>query len=100
VNARAALEKSGKDFELRHLLKEPLTSAELKQIASRVGGIRELVKPLNRSETEKLSDAELVEHLAKNPNHVRRPIIDSGGEILLGFAAPQKTKLSELLKKR
>ncbi len=77
----------------RELTKQPLTPAELRALAKRLGGIRELVGPKRRAETAALTDAELVEHLAKNPGHVRRPLIDTGTVLTAGFKADAREAL-------
>ncbi len=77
----------------RDLIKQPLSEAEVKALAKRLGGIRELVAPKRRAETEALSDAALVEHLANNPNHVRRPLIDTGALLTAGFTPKVREQL-------
>lgn len=77
----------------RELTRQPLSAAELKALAKRLGGIRELVGPKRREETAQLSEAELVEHLAKNPGHVRRPLIDTGKVLTAGFKADAREAL-------
>ena len=47
--------------------------------------MRELVGPKRREETAHLTEAQLVEHLAANPGHVRRPLIDTGKVLTAGF---------------
>lgn len=86
--------KLGKVTE-RHLLKEPLTAAELRALAKRVGGIRELVAPKRKAELAGLKDAELLAHLAENPGHLRRPIIDTGAKVTLGFTDQTRAALTE-----
>jgi arsenate reductase len=82
-------------LEERDLIQQPLTQTEIKELAAKLGGIRELVAPKRREETAKLTDAQLVKHLAENPNHVRRPIIDTGKVIVAGFTAEVRAKLTE-----
>ena len=81
------------EFVERNLLKEPLSVAELEVLARRVGGIRELVKPTARAEVEALGDADIGRFLAENPNSVRRPIIDTGGVVTLGFTPTVREQL-------
>jgi arsenate reductase len=78
---------------VRDLVKQPLTAPELKALAKRLGGIRELVAPKRRAETAALSDAELLRHLAENPGHVRRPLIDTGSLLTAGFTADVRARL-------
>jgi arsenate reductase-like glutaredoxin family protein len=71
-----------------------LTEAELRLLAQKLGGIRELIAPKKRKETETIPDADLYAHLAKNPNLVRRPIIEAGDETLVGFTAQTREALA------
>ena len=75
------------------MTREPLTAAELKALASRLGGMRELVGPKRRKETADLTDAQLLAHLVKNPAHLRRPLIDTGKLLLAGFKADARAAL-------
>lgn len=52
------------------------------------------MKPINKSEVEGLGDAEILRYLATNPNSVRRPIIDTGEVITLGFTPAVRKQLS------
>jgi arsenate reductase-like glutaredoxin family protein len=69
----------------REILKEPLREDEVRALAKRVPHVRDLVRPMRAKETAHLSDAELIPHLAKNPGDLRRPIIDTGSALYLGF---------------
>lgn len=62
--------------------------------------MRELVKPINRKETEGMTDAQIVRYLAENPNSVRRPIIDTGETITLGFTPKVRATLDEKIGSR
>jgi ArsC family len=53
----------------------------------------ELVKPTARAELEGLGDAEIARFLSENPNSVRRPIIDTGEMVTLGFTPAVREKL-------
>ena len=76
----------------------PLTAAELRALAKKAGGAEQLVAPKRRAEAEGLSGEKLIAWLAKDGGRVRRPIIEVGGELTLGFAANAQEKLSQLLK--
>jgi arsenate reductase-like glutaredoxin family protein len=93
MKAREFLAQKKQPFEERDLLKQPLSEAELKALAKRLGGIRELVAPKRKEETASLSDAELPAHLAKNPGHVRRPLIDTGDLLTAGFTSATREQL-------
>ena len=74
-------------------MKQPLTEAELAALVMRVGDAMELVKPLNKKEAEGMSEKEILRYLAANPNSVRRPIIDTGKVLTLGFTPEARAKL-------
>lgn len=74
-------------------MKQPLTEKELLALAPRLGGIRELVGPKQRKNLESVPDAELAKHLAANPGHVRRPLIDTGSKLVAGFTAAVRAEL-------
>lgn len=93
MKAREFLAQKKDPFVERELMKQPLTEKEVRALAARLGGIRELVGPKRREELAPLSDAELVAHLAKNPGHVRRPLIDTGKILTAGFTAATRTLL-------
>jgi len=78
----------------RDLVKQPLTLAELRALARRAGGPRELVAPKQRAAAADLDGEPLLAWLAADGRRVRRPIIDLGGTLYLGFAADVKAKLT------
>ena len=80
-------------------MKQPLSEQEVRALAKRLGGIRELVGPKKREELSTLSDAELVGHLVKNPGHLRRPLIDTGRLLTAGFTAETRAALGENAKR-
>ena len=84
-------------FTLRNLIKEPLDEAELRALAPKVGGVRQLVAPKRRSEAEPISDEKLFAWLAADGARLRRPIVIVGKKILLGFAKDAQAELAELL---
>ncbi len=59
----------------------------------RVDSAMDLVKPNNKKDAEGMSDAEILRFLAANPNAVRRPIIDTGKVLTLGFTPEARAKL-------
>jgi arsenate reductase-like glutaredoxin family protein len=71
----------------------------LRGLGKRAGGMHELVKPNNKKDAEGMSDAEVVQFLVENPNAVRRPIVDTGGVLTLGFAPKVRAQLDEALGK-
>jgi arsenate reductase-like glutaredoxin family protein len=52
------------------------------------------VKPTARAEVAGMTDAELVAWLAEDPKRFRRPIIDTGTTIHLGFTKTVRDALS------
>lgn len=72
-------------FSERNLFRERLSAAEIRALGARAGGVRELVAPRRRAAVEGMSDEEVVAFLAADPARLRRPIIDTGGTVHLGF---------------
>jgi arsenate reductase (glutaredoxin) len=87
VKAREFLaHRAGEAVELRNILKEPLSMEELRRLASRVGGVDELVAPKRRAEAEGLHGEKLLRWLAEDGARVRRPIVVTGKKVTLGFS--------------
>ena len=65
----------------------------------RVGGADELVAPKRKAEAAAadLTGDALLAWLAEGGKRVRRPIIDVGGKVLLGFAADARAALGALV---
>lgn len=78
----------------RNLFKEPLSAAEITTLARRAGGAREMVAPTRRAEIEGLTDTQVVAYLAEDPRRLRRPIIDTGDQVHLGFSKRVREALS------
>jgi arsenate reductase-like glutaredoxin family protein len=97
VKAREFLAQKDQDVTLRNLIKEPLTAAELKTLAKRVGGPEMLVAPKQRAEAEGLAGDKLLAWLAEDGRRLRRPIIDVGGKVLLGFTNNVREELEDEL---
>jgi len=68
--------------------------AEIRVLAKRAGGARELVKPTARAEVETMTDAQIAAWLAEDPKRLRRPIIDTGDAIYLGFSKAVRDALA------
>jgi arsenate reductase len=85
------------ETEVRELMKKPLSEAEVRALAGRMGGVRELIAPKRKGELGGMGEEELVRHLAANPNHVRRPLIDTGKHLLAGFTADVRAALDKEL---
>src|SRR5437868_10925438 len=97
MKAREFLARRKHAVEERNLIKDPLSAAELRALAKKAGGAEQLVAPKRRSEAEGLSGEKLIAWLAEDGGRVRRPIIEVGGEVTLGFAAEAQEKLISLL---
>ena len=95
--AREFLAQKKQTVEERNLIKQPLSAAELKALAKKAGGPKELVAPKRRAEAEGLDGEKLIAWLAADGGRVRRPIIEVAGELTLGFTEATREKLEELL---
>lgn len=80
---------------MRELTKKPLSEAEVRALGAKLGGVRELIAPKRKAELGGLGEEELVRHLAENPNHVRRPLIDTGKQLAAGFTAAVRASLEK-----
>lgn len=89
--------KVGEGVELRNVIKEPLSVDELRRLASRVGGVDELVAPKRRAEAESLHGEKLLRWLAADGARVRRPIVVTGAKVTLGFSESAREELDEAL---
>ena len=87
------LNESGKDFEVREYLKEPVSEAELKELLKKLG-----MAPIELVRTEEkvwkenyrdkdLSDDELVRVMAENPKLIQRPIVVKDNSAVVGRPA-------------
>ena len=94
MQAREFLAHQGANVRERNLFKQPLTPAEIMRLAKRGGGIRNLVAPKRREEAEAIPDAQLPAWLAEDPGRIRRPIIDTGDDLHLGFTKAVREALS------
>lgn len=70
----------------------------MRALAKKAGGAENLVAPKRRAQAEGLSGEALLQWLAEDGARVRRPIIEVGGEVTLGFAADAQQKLDGLLR--
>jgi arsenate reductase-like glutaredoxin family protein len=97
MKAREFLARKKQQVEERNLIKQPLSAAELRELAKKAGGVEQLVGPKRRAEAEGLAGEKLIAWLAEDGARVRRPLIEIGGELTLGFAADAQEKLDKLL---
>ena len=85
---------------MRDVTREPLSEDEVRALGARLGGVRELVGPKRREELAGLDEEALVRHLAGNPGHLRRPLIDTGTQLVAGFTAGVRESLEGAWKKK
>ena len=97
MKAREFLARKKQQVEERNLIQQPLTASELRALAKKAGGPEQLVAPKRRAEADGLAGDKLIAWLAEDGGRVRRPIIEVGGELTLGFAADAQEKLERLL---
>jgi arsenate reductase len=87
------LNESGKDFEVREYLKEPVSEAELKEILAKLGMAPiELVRTDEKLWKENyrdkdLSDDELIRVMTENPKLIQRPIVVKDNSAVVGRPA-------------
>jgi arsenate reductase len=79
-------------FTPRDLFKQPLTAAEIRALAARhPEGVRGLLSTRSTQykalglDTKKVSDAQLIALMAGEPRLLRRPILDLGDRLIVGF---------------
>ncbi|MFD2550786.1 arsenate reductase (glutaredoxin) [Bizionia sediminis] len=89
-NGLKILEDSGKDFEIVHYLKEPLTHTELENIIALLN-----IKPINLVRKNEavwkenfkqatLTDTEIIEAMVAHPKLIERPIVINGHKAAIG----------------
>lgn len=84
------LKNSGKDFEVREYLKEPLTEDELSKLIEKlditpIQLVRKNEKVWKEDYKEKdLSDEELIRVMVKNPKLIERPIVENENDAVIG----------------
>jgi len=84
------LDQLGADFELRSLDDDPLSEAELDELIG-ARDYKQFLNPRNDLYREKkMKDkpptrAQAIKLMAKTPNLIRRPVVVSGDDVVLGF---------------
>ncbi len=81
---------------MRHLIKQPLSADEIRKLAAKLGGPRELVAPKRRKEAGDLDGEKLITWLAADPGRLRRPIVIVGQKATVGFDPKAREKLAKL----
>jgi Spx/MgsR family transcriptional regulator len=92
VKGRAELSRRRLAFTTRDLFKQPLSAAEIRALARRTaGGLRALLSTRTAQykalglDRRQVSDAELVELMAKEPRLLRRPILVADDSVVVGY---------------
>lgn len=94
------VKESGKDYEVREYLKEPVTEEELSELLEQLG-----MAPIELVRTEEkiwkesykgkdLSDEELIRVMVEHPKLIQRPIVVKDQAAVVGRPA---SKISDLL---
>lgn len=92
--ARKALEAAGKSVAFRDVRADPLSEAEIAHFVDAFGD-----RIINRASTtwrglsDWLKEAEADAQLAAQPTVMKRPVIDTGSELLLGWGPEVQEKL-------
>jgi Spx/MgsR family transcriptional regulator len=92
--ARKALEAAGKTVAFRDVRADPLSEAEIAHFVDAFGD-----RIINRASTtwrglsDWLKEAEADAQLAAQPTVMKRPVIDTGSELLLGWGPEVQEKL-------
>ncbi|MGB8373790.1 MAG: arsenate reductase (glutaredoxin) [Salegentibacter sp.] len=93
------LEKSGKEFQVREYLKEPLSEEELERLLDKMSLspiqlVRKNEKIWKEEYRDKdLSDKELIHVMVKNPKLIERPIVENEREAVIGRPASDIEKV-------
>lgn len=96
MQAREFLAQRGVAFTERNFVKDRLSVTELRGLAKRAGGAMQLVGPTKRAEVDGLPDGAILAWLLADPRRLRRPIIDTGRELHLGFTKSVREALSQV----
>lgn len=93
------LKESGKEFQIREYLKDPLSEDELKEILGKLS-----IKPIQLVRTNEkvwkdefkdrdLNDDELVRVMIENPKLIERPIVENDMKAVIGRPTSDIKKL-------
>lgn len=75
----------GVDLVQRNIFRDRLTEEEIVELGERAGGVASLVPAKQRNEVEGMSPEEITRYLAEDPSRIKRPIIDTGHHVYIGF---------------
>jgi regulatory protein spx len=86
------LSRRGVTFEARDLFKQPLGADEIRKLAKLApGGVRGLLSTRTTQlkalglDRPGISDAKLIEAMAREPRLLRRPLLVDGRRLVIGF---------------
>ncbi|HEX2258660.1 MAG TPA: ArsC/Spx/MgsR family protein [Actinomycetota bacterium] len=85
--------EEGVDFVQRNIFKDRLTEKEIVELGERAGGVASLVPRKQRDEVEGMSEEEITRYLAEDPSRIKRPIIDTGEHVYIGFSQTVQQQL-------
>lgn len=93
------LKDSGKDFQIREYLKEPLSEEELAALLQKLNMrpiqlVRKNEKTWKENYKDRdLSDKELIRIMVENPKLIERPIVETNTKAVVGRPASNITNL-------
>lgn len=93
------LKNSGKDFEIKEYLKEPLGEDELEKLIKKlditpIQLVRKNEKIWKENYKDKdLSDKELIRVMVKNPKLIERPVVETDKKAVIGRPPSEIEKL-------
>src|SRR5205814_8060768 len=93
-------QKLGDEVKLRNIIKEPLSVDELRRLASRVGGVDELVAPKRRAGAGGLHGETLLRWRAAGGARLRRPRVATGAGVPRAVSESARQRLDALLSSR
>jgi arsenate reductase-like glutaredoxin family protein len=83
----------GIDLVERNIFRNRLTLAEIVELGERAGGVAALVPAKQKDEIEGMSPDEISRYLADDPSRIKRPIIDTGDGVYIGFSRAVQEEL-------
>lgn len=95
-----ALKNSGKEFQVREYLKEPLSREELESLLTKLNFTPiQLVRQNEKLWKEKfkdkdLSDGEIIRIMTENPQLIERPIVENENEAVIGRPSSNIEKIT------
>ena len=93
------MRNAGLEMDEVNYAKAPLAEATIKQLVTKAGGVAAVLNTRHAIAKEKgwaekpPSVAELAKAAAKEPNLLRRPLLDLGDKVVVGFDKPAYAKL-------